>query len=552
MYLYLKTSEVVWILTIILTVLLFVVVYILDLRFLKILAINKSLMQINDEEIAYLKGELSAFNDGNQFIDHDHNYSFDLDIFGTGSIYQALNRTVSKEGEVTLANWLLKTDVSENEIIDKQNAVKTLSGLIDFRQMFRAYGMQNELDFKTLAKQFETKKLPVNKTHLMICYLIVAVTLLVAALTIFGFMGYHLLVLLFFGQILLAGMKSKMTQSRYNKLDGFYKSMKVYDDLLKHIKLNEELLKSEYLNSLITVLISGNNSASEAFTELKKLLSRFDQRGNLLIAVLTNGFLLSDLFLNIRYQKWINRFIDEIDRYINAFGEFEALLCLSNFSYNHPDFCYPVLSNKELISGKKLGHPLIDANTRVCNDYEVSSQKSYSLVTGANMAGKSTFLRTVGINLVLASCGCTVCAKEFLFRPMVLFSSMRTSDNLVNQISYFQAELLRLKKLIDVIKNHQITFIILDEILKGTNSKDKLAGSRLFLKSLLNYNASGIVATHDLALGELATELPNHFNNICFEISIDGDDISYDYKLQEGIAKNMNATYLINRILSVD
>ncbi|MBN2521333.1 MAG: hypothetical protein JXB17_12545 [Bacteroidales bacterium] len=532
-----------------LAIIAFVIVYYFDYIFLKKQQLIKNLIRINNEELEAISGNYSAFETGEEYIDQNHYYSFDLDIFGKGSLFNAINRTITFEGKNKLSDWLKETNYANSEIIERQQAVKELEKMVDFRQQFRAYGIDKKLDFTSLTKKFEKIQYKQNNIKTIIYCIIIIATVFFSIGAAFSIFPHQIALSLFIFQLFLVGIKVKLTNKRYRNIDGYYKTMAIYDKLITLFEHNINQPQSIRLKKIKKQLIENTESAKTAFIKLKKLLARFDQRNNVIIAILSNGFFLSDLFLNIRYEKWINEFGDQVEDYKNALGELDALISLSNFSYNNPDFCFPVLSNNTILSANETGHPLIDANSRVCNDFAVHSQKCYYIVTGANMAGKSTFLRTIGVNLVLACNGAPVCAKNFAFKPTTLFSSMRTSDNLINHISYFQAELIRLKMLMDVTKTHQNTFIILDEILKGTNSKDKLTGSKLFLRKILNFTASGILATHDLALGELENEMPDNFNNICFEIEIKNKQIFYDYKLKNGVAQNLNATYLLNNLL---
>ena len=229
-------------------------------------------------------------------------------------------------------------------------------------------------------------------------------------------------------------------------------------------------------------------------------------------------------------------------------GELDTFVSMANYRYNHPDFVTPEISDDTLLRGEEIGHPLLVSARCVTNDFEVSRLHQFYIVTGANMAGKSTFLRAVGVNLVLACCGSVVRASSFRFQPMRIFTSMRTVDNLAKGTSYFHAELLRLKQLVETAQNEEKLFIILDEILKGTNSRDKLNGSRRFLQKLLSLPIAGLIATHDLELGELADAFPHNYFNRCFEITHTDDDIAYDYKLKEGVSQNMNASILLEQM----
>ncbi|NOX46905.1 MAG: DNA mismatch repair protein MutS, partial [Chlorobi bacterium] len=217
-------------------------------------------------------------------------------------------------------------------------------------------------------------------------------------------------------------------------------------------------------------------------------------------------------------------------------------------SFNNPEAEFPQVKNSDYIfKAEELGHPLIPKVERVDNEVGVKV-KGFSIITGANMAGKSTYLRTIGVNLILGMIGAPVCGRGITISPIQLYTSIRTDDSLQKNESYFYSELKRLKAIIDELKKGTKLFIILDEILRGTNSKDKHAGSEALLKQLIDLKASGIIATHDVALGNLEKSFPEHIKNRCFEVDINGSVLSFDYKLRDGVSKNMNATILMREM----
>ena len=237
-----------------------------------------------------------------------------------------------------------------------------------------------------------------------------------------------------------------------------------------------------------------------------------------------------------------------IEDWVDAVSHFDALVSMATVRYNEPEATDAELVDADEIvyEARGLYHPFLGKKA-VRNDFCISDQHYY-IVTGANMAGKSTFLRSIGINYVLACCGMPIFADSLRVSLFSLFSSMRTTDDLAHGISYFNAELLRLQQLIETCRRNDHTLIILDEILKGTNSLDKLNGSRLFLQFVATLPVTGIIATHDLELSKMEQEYPNRFHNYCFEIRLT-DEITYTYRLSEGVARNQNATYLLKNIL---
>lgn len=549
-YKWLTTSEIAYLWCSFTSIGLFVALYRYDLVFDKHYRITKNLLSINQNELKALAGQYEAFDAGKEFLDPSHHYCFDLDLFVDGGLFQAINRTVTMEGKQMLSQRMLATDVSDNEIVLRQNAVALLKDLPLWRQQYTAIGQLEKLSLASFVKHFSTaEKVPFKSWQKWLIYSLIAASVIAVGGNILGWWSYHVWLILYIVNLFVVGSYGKAVYTIYVKISGGAKIIGRYKDILNHLKREDKLLNDSRLGSTISILTNNENSCLSAFYHLEKLLSRFDQRANVIATFVTNFIFLNDVLLLMRYNRWIDVYASRLSEYELAIAEIDSLISLANFAYNNPSFVVPTVNERVIVDATQLGHPLIAESVRVCNDFKVQQIREFYITTGANMAGKSTFLRTVGINMVLASCGAPVCAHSYAFTPVKLFSSMRTSDNLVNNTSYFQAELLRLKALIDVAAQGDKLFVILDEILKGTNSKDKLAGSRLFLLKMLTYNCAGIIATHDLALGELAAEHPGHFHNICFEITIHDNDISYDYRLQNGVAHNLNATWLLNRLL---
>ena len=289
--------------------------------------------------------------------------------------------------------------------------------------------------------------------------------------------------------------------------------------------------------------------ALPSFSELEKILSGYDRRGNFLGLFFTDSFLLSDFFLIRRFLKWKNNYMAQMEEWVEIVSEMDAMVSMADFRYNHPEATDAQMIDERLVvfEAKNLYHPFLGAKA-VKNDFSIYDD-NYYIITGANMAGKSTFLRSLGVNYILAMSGMPVFAGSLKVSRFQLFSSMRTTDDLTHGISYFNAELLRLEQLMQFCKRGELrTLIILDEILKGTNSLDKLNGSRLFLESISRMPVTGVIATHDLELSRMAESCPDCFHNYCFEIDL-GTDVTYTYKIQPGVARNQNATFLLNKIL---
>jgi DNA mismatch repair ATPase MutS len=322
--------------------------------------------------------------------------------------------------------------------------------------------------------------------------------------------------------------------------------------LKKYASLIEILEKNKFqsigLQFITKTLISNRSSAARSIKHLSKLVSAFDNRMNLLAALFLEGILLWDIQCMVRLEKWKLKEGIFFDRWINALAEFDVLASLATYAFNHPGYVYAIVDNTPVFEAKELGHVLIPKHERVCNDFIIQNEKDFIIITGANMAGKSTFLRTVATSMIIAMTGAPVCATSYRFRPMPVFSSMRTSDSLNKHESYFYAELKRLKEMLDRLREGKKLFIILDEILKGTNSRDKQKGSYAALEQIIKLGGTGIIATHDLELAKIEDKYPERIKNLCFEIEIDQAKISFDYKLKEGITTKMNASLLMQQM----
>ncbi len=319
-----------------------------------------------------------------------------------------------------------------------------------------------------------------------------------------------------------------------------------YAFLLNEIEIKK--FNSEKFIDLQNRLKKEGISAGANIKKLSSILIALDNRLNFVSWALFNGLMLWDILQMKRLEKWQGKYKDEMQKWLKVVEELDALNSFSNFYFNNKYATFPELtSDRFSIEAKNLGHPLVHISKRINNDFRISPGE-FIVITGANMAGKSTFLRTLVVNMILAMCGAPVCAERFTLRPIQIFTSIRTSDSLHKNESYFYSELKRLQGIIETLKAGTKLFVVLDEILKGTNSKDKHKGSEALLKQFISLNTSGIVATHDVALGKLEESFPENIKNKSFEVDISGDQLSFDYKLRDGVSKNMNATILMKEM----
>lgn len=511
---------------------------------------TENLVQINSEEKAVLKHIYNQFDGGDEFVSKDHPFTPDLDVFGTGSLFQYLNRTITLKGKQILSDWLSFPCKDVSLILKKQAAVNELAKMTDNRQNFRATGKlisETSSDMQNILEWLHGKnRYYGNFYYHMLCIFFPVATLILLMATVFNGDFATYLVFLFIVQLFVVGMHLRFNNGVQEILGKKLEIFRKYAELFNYIE--QEKYKSELIIIIQNKLISDGYTAREKVNRLSSIISAYDNRLNLLVGVILNGFFLWDIQCVLRLERWKKESKDKVKQWLDALGEYDTICSLANYAFNHPDFIFPVPDSNVIFDFKQTGHPLIPGETRVDNDVKLNGQGEFIIITGANMAGKSTFLRTVSVNLLLGMMGAPVCAQGARFSPVDIFSSMRTSDSLQKNESYFYAELKRLSELIEQLENGNKLLIILDEILKGTNSADKQQGSRAVLEKLIRLNGAGLIATHDLDLAELEKKYPDNLRNKCFEIEIDGDKIHFDYQLYDGITKKMNALLLMQQM----
>ncbi|MGE5447478.1 MAG: MutS-related protein [Bacteroidales bacterium] len=515
----------------------------------RLLNYYQNLVTINKNEIKAIGHDLTPFDGGNEYIHPEHDYSYDLDLFGENSFFQFLNRTVTLGGKNKLAGSVQNSKEETTVIKQKQEAIAELTDNLDWRQQFLASGYKAEnigsTDF--ILHQPQTIQLK-HTSFLKVALLgLPIVTIAFGLLWVFDMIPNQVFYLAVFLQWALFLLYSK-TIGQFKKAYGLKtKLLNQYVDML--ILIEKKDFKSEYLVHLKSKLYSHGKSASEITSSLQKVLNQLDYSQNILVGFALDSILLWDIRCIYRLNKWHNDYESYVAGWFEVIAQVDALISFANINYNHPDWVLPKIVDSEgLFHAKDLGHPLIPKDKRIGNSFSLKEEERVVIITGANMAGKSTFLRTLGVNLILAAQGCRVCASSFTFTPMRLFTHMRTSDNLMKDESYFYAELLRLHHMLELLRQGENLFIIIDEMLKGTNSIDKLNGSIELLKQLIQHKTHCVVATHDLKLTELAIGYPNVIKNQCFEVNLSNNDLEFDYKLRDGITSTMNATFLMRKM----
>lgn len=507
--------------------------------------------RIIQEELQALSGDYSSFEDGKEYVNPEHPYSFDLDIFGRRSLFQSINRTCTFFGKNRLAKWLQNHLHEKTSIEKRQEMVREISEHTLFREQFRVAGLVHHGQSSDGEKIQAWSQSPAQYLHagwvkafiwgVPVINSLLLITSL-AGWTSFSWLGlsFGIFLVLSFGII----KRATYIQETYGKQ---LKSLNGYARLIALAKA--ENWKSAGMQELMERFNLNGQSPIQALQQLSKELDRLDLRNNQFLYVLLEGSIFFQLQEIVRIERWKARYGQHISKWLETVGELDALCSLGTFAYNHPQYTYPELTEKPFcFLATQMGHPLMPASQCVKNDATIPSRPFFLIITGANMAGKSTHLRTIGVNYLLACIGAPVCCERLKLYPNQLITSLRTSDSLSDNESYFFAELKRLKRIIDLLNQGQQLFIILDEILKGTNSMDKQKGSFDLIRQFMQLKANGIIATHDLLLGSLIKQFPEEIRNYCFEADIKENELTFSYKLREGVAQNMNACFLMKKM----
>lgn len=519
-------------------------------RLQRLKSLSEAKLKIAEDELKAFDFDFSAFDGAQQYINPSHDFSFDLDVFGERSLFQQINRTSLSIGKESLAHLFQFPMRKRSEIEQRQQAVRELADKEDFGLEFRAIGLSSD---DTIASNTDAKKLfqDVEKIRnpkfwktttiaIPIFYLIYFVLLSFGIVSGFWFVSIYL------ATLALSFIPTKQITTIWHIFEKRTKILNTYSQLFRLIE--QQTFESEELKQLQQQILKPD-TASSAISRLIYYCRNLNQSFVFPVLLIVNPFFMWNVRYALKIESWMQKYAGETDKWFPALAKMDALISLGTFTANRPDYNFPEFSDTFLLEGTQLGHPLIPRDKCVKNDIHISRKPFFMIVTGANMAGKSTYLRAVGVNHLFASMGLPVYAEKIRFYPGKLLTNLRTADSLVNNESYFFAELKRLKMIIDELTSGvDGLFIILDEILKGTNSEDKQKGSLMLMKRLIELGGNGIIATHDLALGELEHEFPTEIKNFHFDATISNDTLSFDYLLHAGIAKNMNASFLMRKM----
>lgn len=548
LFYYIKTSETVFVISAIVLFAGFVVLMRIHSKLSFQRKIKTALVSINNDEITYLERKSIPFEDGAEFNDFHHPYAYDLDIFGGHSLFQNLNRTATFIGKKTLAKQLL-TLLPTDEILQNHEAVQELSHKLNWRQEFLAFakvGQDSETFYKTLLQWRVFNSKPLSKGAVLISYLFPALfaTCLIAYLLSSNTSFLTYLSFLFVINLTILGFFTKRIQMETAHSESINTIISQYSLLVQ--KIENESFESKKLKDLQEKLNFKNQKASTHLKKLAELFSNMETIGNFVTALLFNGTFLFNIHVLKAMIAWKKEHAVVLEEWLEVIGEFEMLNSLANFGYNNPDFVYPELNSNFEIEFSNLSHPLLNPVTRVGNEVQFQPQ-SFMILTGSNMSGKSTFLRSLGINMVISGIGSPVCASHANVHPLPVLVSMRLSDSLSDSESYFFAEIKRLKQIMDELEE-QPAFVLLDEILRGTNSDDKRNGTIEVVKKVIAKKAIGAIATHDIEVCLTTNDYPGILTNKCFEVEISNDELHFDYKLRDGICQNKSATFLMQKM----
>lgn len=534
-----------------LVVLAAIIVFVLVIRLHEQVGLQKkirnALLKINIDEISFLEGRDIPFDDGKAFIQPHHEYAYDLDLFGSHSLYHHLNRTGTFTGSHHLAGSLL-TPLDDAQIKGHQEAISELNSLLDWRQKLRALSMLHRDDPAILnflgtwsVKQKGLSKLVMLSGYIIPIFFWISLILLILYKEPIYF---NIVVLWLLVNLTIFGSQFKLLKKEISEISEIDQILKKYGILSRHIE--EKAFTSNVLKDLQNQLQDQNRSASEAMMDVAEILSKIDTVNNAMAVLFLSGTTQYHLHKLKALFSWKEKHGTEIITWIHIVGKMEMLSSYANFLYNNPDFIFPETNHDFKITYRDLGHPLIRKETRVTNSISFD-QHRFIILTGSNMSGKSTFLRSLGISMVLTRAGAPICASKAHVHPLPVFVSMRLSDSLADSESFFFAEVKRLHHIMEHLKR-STAFILLDEILRGTNSDDKRKGTVEVIKKMVEKKAIGSIATHDLEVCKITNQYPTYLINRCFEVEIINNDLHFDYKLREGICQNQSASFLMKKM----
>lgn len=509
-------------------------------------AYEAGLIAIAKKNVCRISGEWGAFEDiGEEFIDYNHNYAMDLDIVGKNSLFQFLNSTNTYHGRLRFAQDLLNPNYLQKDIRTRQEAISELSGDYSWSSKLEYYFSKIGIDmlFPTLISELQCKKSFIKSNFLKILLNVFRILTLTSiiysvwAKNKYGILIANSMIIIQLALWAIGFVKANEYVGIMTKIP--YRILR-YDKVIQEIVMKE--FSSSRLNEIKTILLS----AKEAIKDLANISNNIGQRKNGITCFILNAVWLWDYKNAVDLDVWKQKYGDSVDMWFSTIGELESLLSFANLPRNCTSTCLPIVSKLQNdIQAKNLGHPLLNNENRICNDLELNN--NIIIISGSNMSGKTTFIRTVGINMILACAGSYVCAEQMTFSMMKVITSMRISDALIDGISTFYAEIKRIKEIIDAAEVDKNLLFLIDEIFRGTNSVDRLKGAEEILRKLYKLGVCGIITTHDLEVCKLENEYKGIMNYSFYE-RYSNDEIFFDYKMKKGVSKTTNAQYLLKKV----
>ncbi|ALC96927.1 DNA mismatch repair protein [Capnocytophaga sp. oral taxon 323] len=533
-YKLIKAPSVVMGLFCMLTIVVFLLLIVKHKKISALRSIAQTKIRLNEQEIAFLEQHTFFTDNGKDFQEENHPYAYDLDILGEHSLYHYLNRTHTFLGKKLLAKRLLSP--SSEDIINTQEQIKALTPDLSWRQTFTAYAQQidDSKDFYTKLRTWASSTAKLLSKTMQYTLIVLPIFLIISLLIGYGndnellkSVGKLLItvnLLLFFSFI------GKMTKEKLG-FERTYTMLYAFKECIAQVEAR---------------FPEKNKQASAKIAQLSRLLDDLDNVSNILVSIPLNLFSFYHVHRYQQLLQWKAQYASCIEEWLESVGETEVLCSFANFSYNNPEFVYPTLNNDYEIAFEAVGHPLIPSEHRITNDITLDKH-AFVLLTGSNMSGKSTFLRTLGVNMLLTLVGLPVCARKANIHPLRLLVSMRLADSLNDGKSYFFAEINRIQQIMETLEDERC-FVLLDEVLRGTNSEDKQYGTIKIIERLLSLQALGVLATHDIEVCKLTEQYPHQLQNKCFESDITNGELTFDYKLREGVCQNKNATFLMKKL----
>lgn len=512
------------------------------------LVFEQKLLKVYQNEIDILEEKVNIYSNGEVYAQENHFYTSDLDVFGKSSLFELVNRSQTQKANDLLAKHLSQA-FSKEQIVSRQESIQEMGTHFSDTFSFRACllgvipndieKIQSKLNIQ-LKKHLSFAGHKFLQFYVKVVPFILSVLLLLAL--IFGGKSWSVFGLIVFFNVILTYVYSKQVNIVYHGFSGTADALKLY---AKAIQWYEE---KDWQSTWILTFFNSNVKSADKIIALSKIITAFDARLNFLLNAFLNFFFLWDLKCSIRLFYWEQNVALDVSESLEGISHFEELISFATLKYNYPNLTFPTIQEQFSLSAMQLGHPLIKARKRVYNDFNFISNPTVDIITGSNMAGKSTFLRTVGINMVLAYAGAPVCAKQMELSIFHLLSYMRIKDNLIESTSTFKAELNRLKMILNQVSYQGNCLVLIDEMLRGTNSKDKFDGSKVFIEKMIKMKIPVLFATHDLMLSELEKVNSSSVRNFHFDIQLLGEEMAFDYQLKQGPCTKFNAAVLLKQI----